>query len=506
MGSVCCGGLKGLYEPSPDRTTSQGLCVIALCGFKALYTLKCPEEVKQAVRNALGKEHLRGDGPSTKAKGLYKFKLDSWLWMSNGQKTVEVRRMVLRLIEELDAVRWEILEDVDMSRSGYLRMLVLRRSDSDIERPRHKDFLVGLHGGDSIRITCDDEPGRVHAITEAVRLGIESSWEIVKEGKYGGAHEFVLDGWPFGCMGTKVEDSVKVRRMLVAMCAQIEKATGYRMAKSLNLSAATSGKSSIIFRYHDDASKHGEVTYVGVSLNDKNVVRLISPPWDSLDETVEDTLRSAIVEAWPKGIQQERVYDGAYEWELAGLPWDAHGTDLVDSRILVGRMLKGMWSLGFELSPKIDCNGKLADMSLMVFRRPRQGNVPLPPNEPVLGVSLHDTDDIRITCTDETVVDNLEGFVRNAMTRPALSADPVKRFGRYGRSLQMKLDGRPFCTHTNAHNTLYCGTVLLALLDVLYRQGWILRTSLDVSRKQVGTDNSQSKLDAAAMYFTHTRI
>ncbi|EER13603.1 hypothetical protein Pmar_PMAR001281 [Perkinsus marinus ATCC 50983] len=505
MGCVCCSGLEGLYEPHPDKTTPQGLCVIALCGLGALYTLKCPEEVKQAVRNALGRKHLKSDGPSIKAKGLYKFKLGGWLWMANGVKTVEVRRVVLSFIEELEKVRWEIVESVDMSRSGYLQMLILRRSDDDFERGRRKNFLVGLHGSDDLRFICDDEPTRVHAITEAARLGIESSWKISRESEYGGAHQFVLNKRPFGTLGANGEDSVKIRRMLVAMCAQIEKATGYRLAKSLNLSAGQASKSSMVFRYYEDSRDCGEVTYVGLSLNDIDDVRLISPPWDSLDETIKDTLRKAIVEAWPKGIQKERMYGEAYEWKLSGRPWDAYGTDTVDSRILVGRMLKGMWSLGFELLPKIDCSGKLADMSLMVFRRPRQGNVPLPPNEPVLGVSLHDTDDIRITCTDETVVDNLEGFVRNAMMRPALSADPVKRFGRYGRSLQMKLNGCPFHTCTNSHNALYCGTVLLALVDLLYQQGWVLRTAPDVSRKYYADDKKQYKLDTATMYFTKAR-
>ncbi|KAF4737209.1 hypothetical protein FOZ62_023542 [Perkinsus olseni] len=507
MGCVCCSGLEGLYEPSPDTPTPQGLCALTLCGMGALYGLKCPEEVKQAVRNSLGRRHLKGDGPSDKAKGLHKFKLASKLWMANGKKTVEVRRVMMRMIEELQKVRWEVVEDVDMSRSGFLQMLILRRREGDdFGRSHRKDFVVGLHGSDDIRILCEDEATRVFNITEAARIGIESSWKIAREGDYGGAHEFVLKGRPFGSLGANGEDSVKIRRMLVAMCAQIEKGTGYRMAYSLALSAGKATKSSLIFRNSESSREYGEVTYVGLSLNDIDDVRLMCPPWAALDEGVKDTLRAAIREGWPRGIQREREYGGAHEWKLSGRPWDAHGTETVDSRILVGRMLKGMWALGFELMPKIDCSGKLADMSLMVFRRPKEGSVPLPPTEPVLGVSMHDTDDIRLTCTDEKILDAIEGPVRQALMSPALSADPIKRFGRYGRSLQMKLKGSPFHTCTNSHNALYCGSVLLSLVDVLYQLGWVMRTALDVSRKYYADDKNQYKLDTATMYFTHARI
>ncbi|KAF4726303.1 hypothetical protein FOZ62_001286 [Perkinsus olseni] len=507
MGCVCCSGLEGLYEPSPDTPTPQGLCALTFCGMGALYGLKCPEDVKQAVRNALGRRHLKGDGPSDKAKGLHKFKLSSKLWMANGKKTVEVRRVIMRMIEELRKVRWEVVEDVDMSRSGFLQVLILRRREGDdFEGPYRKDFVVGLHGSDDIRLLCEDEATRVFNIIEAARIGIESSWRIAREGDYGGAHEFVLKGRPFGSLGANGEDSVKIRRMLVAMCAQIEKGTGYRMVHSLALSAGKATKSSLIFRHYESSREYGEVTYVGLSLNDIDDVRLMWPPWAALDETVKDTLRAAVRDGWPRGIQREREYGGAHEWKLSGRPWDAHGTETVDSRILVGRMLKGMWALGFELMPKIDCSGKLADMSLMVFRRPKEGSVPLPPTEHVLGVSMHDTDDIRLTCTDEKILDAIEGPVREALMRPTMTADPIKRFGRYGRSLQMKLKGSPFHTCTDSHNALYCGSVLLSLVDVLYQLGWVMRTALDVSRKYYADDKNQYKLDTATMYFTHARI
>ncbi|KAF4682319.1 hypothetical protein FOZ60_010767 [Perkinsus olseni] len=195
---------------APQWDASVGLCALALCGMGALYGLKCPEEVEQAVRNSLGRRHLKGDGLSDKAKGLHKFKLASKLWMANGKKTVEVRRVLMRMIEELQKVRWEVVEDVDMSRSGFLQMLILRRREGDdFERPHRKDFVVGLHGSDDVRILCEDEATRVFNITEAARIGIESSWKIAREGDYGGAHEFVLKGRPFGSLGAIGEDSVK---------------------------------------------------------------------------------------------------------------------------------------------------------------------------------------------------------------------------------------------------------------------------------------------------------
>ncbi|KAF4673703.1 hypothetical protein FOL47_010184 [Perkinsus chesapeaki] len=432
MGVVCCGGLEGLSEPSPHTVTSQGLCAITLCGLGAMYGLKCPEEVLGAIREGLGRENLKGDGLSEKAPGLHKFNLSSRLWMSNGKKTVEVRRIIMRVVEELSKRGWEIVEEVDMSRAGLMQVWILRRSDAVGDynpRPNRKDFMVSMHSSDDVRVLCESDPLRTHSVIEAVRNAIEACWKVSKENEYGGVHQFVLKGSPFGAFGANGENSVKIRRMLLAICAQVEKQTGAKLYKSLSLSVGQGSKSSLIFRQVEDYGESGPVEYLGLSLNDTDDVRLISLPGEPLDETVKDSLRAAIVEGWPRGIQKEGEYGGAFEWKLLGRPWDAHGTETVDSRLLVGKMLKKMWALGFELMPKIDCSGKLADMSLMVFRRPREGGNRLPESEPVLGLSLHDADDIRLTCTEDSIIDSMEQVIRIKDTMGNSSPVGIKIFG-----------------------------------------------------------------------------
>ncbi|EEQ98847.1 hypothetical protein Pmar_PMAR007226 [Perkinsus marinus ATCC 50983] len=150
-----------------------------------------------------------------------------------------------------------------------------------------------------------DDGTRVNAVQDAIREGISRAWKISKESEYGGSYEFKLSGNPFCASG---ESTVAVREM-----------------------------ASLVFKTLSDNGSDPRSrrlgSYLGVSLNDGDDIRLVMAPGQEMDFVARDEIGRAIVEAWPRGIQRQGMYGGSYEWKLKGYPWLADGIDTVDARV-----------------------------------------------------------------------------------------------------------------------------------------------------------------------------
>ncbi|KAF4708488.1 hypothetical protein FOZ63_008078, partial [Perkinsus olseni] len=348
---------------------------------------------------------------------------------------------------------------------------VLRRIDGDEGSNRGRNLMVGFHDTDD----------------DAIRGGISRAWKISKESEYAGAYEFKLKGRPFLAGGV---DTVAARQMVLGMCEELERARGYLLSNTYTLSARQGSQSSLVFKIpsigQDEYGRGGRSsTYLGISLNSGDDIRLIPAPGEPLDFVARDEIGRGIAETWPRGVQKEGMYGESYEWKLRGYPWLADGTDTVDARLLVGRIIGIMQSLGFELMPKIDCSGKLADLSFMMFRRPPTALRTLPP-PPVLCLSLHTYDRVRLTCTDTRVVEEVSSRVRASLGPPHLPVDVVESSRWYGRALEFKISGWPFHGMMCSQTALAAGLVILTMIDALRELGWELKASLDVSGKCLG--------------------
>ncbi|KAF4673704.1 hypothetical protein FOL47_010185 [Perkinsus chesapeaki] len=482
--------LSSLDVGRPLQPTHQGLALVLLSDYHHIYTLKCPEEVIQAIRAALGPALILREGPSSKAKGLQKFTLRDYVWQAVGSGTMETRWCSMRILDAIRRVGWEVLEEANVSKKYFLRAWILRKVESAPRGPR-RSVMVSLHDYDDVRLLVEDEPLRVEAVQEAVRQGISRAWKLSGECLYGGTYEFKLSGFPFNADGS---ETVAVRKMLLGICEELE-GRGYLLKRSFILSGKDQSKSSLIFeaRDSDELRLGGRGTYLGISLNGYDRIRIMAPPGESVDFVARDEIGRAIGEMWPQGVQSEGEYGGSYEWKLRGYPWRADGTETIDARLVVGNIIGKMLGLGFELMPKIDCSSKLEDMSFMPFRRPpMEMPIRVLPAPPVLCLSFHREDRIRVSCTDGGLVEGVSLRMRASLGPPNLSMDAVQDCRWYGRSYEFKIHGWPFKSYVSSSTAKVAGCLVLSLVDALIELGWVLKGSLDVSGK-IRVENSQNQ-------------
>ncbi|KAF4673688.1 hypothetical protein FOL46_006669 [Perkinsus olseni] len=493
------GGVKGFHDPQPNTPTSQGFSALVLAHNSRIYAYKCPEEVLEAVRKAIDRGLIKRDRKCSKVDGLHEFELSSWIWAAHGKATVDVRRYAMKIVESLREAGWGIVDDIDMSRPFFVQTWILKRIDQMAARSPRRDILIGLHDKNDLRIVMEEQDAnRQYDIQEAVRQGIVNSWQITSETDYSGAYQFQLAGSPFSAGGDR---PVEARQILLGILTELERQAGYRLDRSLSLSMNHGAKSSLLFRVPPPGTPADRGSYVGMHLDDNDIIRIFPTPGEFLDSFVQQELSAVIGRSWLHGVRQEGGKDNAYEWRLNGSPWGVQGEDSVEVRIMMGKILQKMWSLGFELMPKIDYTGRLAETSFMVFRKSSGAMRVL--EEPIVCVSFYDIDEVRISSTDDSLIAELQPRIRMALCPPEFPVEAVQDLSMFGRSAQLKLVKSPFHTWTpGPKTTVYATAVLLTLVNVMAELGWQLRASLDLSRLCVATDSEWYRLDLSTLYFT----
>lgn len=86
-----------------------------------------------------------------------------------------------------------------------------------------------------------------------------------------------------------------------------------------------------------------------VTMNQSDRLRLIR-----FTDRETTLLRQSISANWPKGIQDERVYHGSYEFKLKGSPFFGQGSSAVPARRLMCGVLAGLYGSGWELAHVTD--------------------------------------------------------------------------------------------------------------------------------------------------------
>ncbi|EER13605.1 conserved hypothetical protein [Perkinsus marinus ATCC 50983] len=494
------GGVKGFHDPQPNTPTSQGFSALVLAHNSRIYAYKCPEEVLEAVRRAVDKSLIKKDKKCSKADGLHEFEFNKWIWAAHGQSTVDVRRYAVNIVESLREAGWGILDDIDMSRPFFVQVWVLHKIDQMSVRSPRRDILIGLHDKNDLRVVMSpqEEPNQQYTVQEAVRQGIVNSWQISSETDYSGAYQFQLAGSPFSAGENR---TVPARQTLLGVLTELERKAGYRHYRSLMLSMNLGCKSSLLLRIPPPDAPKDRGTYVGMHLDGGGIIRIFPSPGEFLDPFLQQELGLVIGQSWSRGIKLEEGRDNAYGWELNGHPWETQYEDMVEVNILMGKILQKMWSLGFELMPKVAFTGRLAETSFMIFRKP--SGAMRKAEEPVLCISFNNIDKVRICSPDDALVAELQPRIRMAFCPPEFPIEAVQDLGSYGRSAQFQLVKSPFHTWMpGPKTTMYATAVLLTVVNIMAELGWHLKTSLDLSSLCIFTDNSKYREELSSLYFT----
>lgn len=207
------------------------------------------------------------------------------------------------------------------------------------------------------RIRLIGVPGQ---LVNGLRQSILSGWgrPIQDERNYHGAHEFKLSGNPWHGAGA---DAVLARNLINSVLLFMAKA-GWNLVQAADISKKAGDKDTMFF---ESSEPDPDAQLFALSFNMGDRIRVIGA--NGMMPYVKKTVENY----WPRGIQNEREYNGSLELKLAGNPWWADGSDTVSARSLLNQILATLRSLGFKLYGSIDISlgHEGRDLESWFFRR-----------------------------------------------------------------------------------------------------------------------------------------
>ena len=224
-----------------------------------------------------------------------------------------------------------------------------------------------------------------------------------------------------------------------------------------------------------------------ISLNSTDRIRLIAAPPE-----VTQCVRNTIVSFWKKGIQKEQDYYGSWDFKLKGTPWWADGTEAVQSRLLITKIVEALLARGWIVQIGIDMTSKDQDKSVLMFQRSA-----VPP-APIFCLSLNETDKLRLINAPQNVIDMFRQVVESKWLFRIQQENP------YDQSWEIKLNGNPWNYGINGHDGAHGRVLLCFLLQAFAQLGWRHVLSADVSAKYVHQENGPDyPIDVHSWWFMY---
>eukprot|EP00092_Neocalanus_flemingeri_P024478 GFUD01026546.1.p1 GENE.GFUD01026546.1~~GFUD01026546.1.p1 ORF type:complete len:438 (+),score=109.53 GFUD01026546.1:178-1491(+) len=184
-----------------------------------------------------------------------------------------------------------------------------------------------------------------------------------------------------------------------------------------------------------------------------------------------DTVRNAIIEAWPLGIQNEKTMESCGETlteiKLNGNPWiDYAGAENINCRQMLLKILGQLGSINYKLLAGTNIKG--GTDSLFFIQDPGYSITPAS----LCMISLNKYDRLRlVNCTD------MAGQVRDTIT---------KHYGviqreedKYG-SWEFKLTGNPWCCSGDL--AIRSRQLISRISETMLVHGWALTSAIDITR------------------------
>ena len=207
---------------------------------------------------------------------------------------------------------------------------------------------------------------------------------------------------------------------------------------------------------------------------------------------VTQCVKETIVSVWQKGIQKEEDHFGAWDFKLKGTPWWADGTEAVQSRLLITKIIEALLARGWIVQISVDITRKDHDKSVLLFKRST-----VPP-APIFCLSLNETDKLRMINAPQNVVDSFRQVVQSKWLFG------IKREGPYDQSYEIKVNENPWSYGMTGHDGAHGRVLLMYLLRAFAQLGWRQILSADVSAKFVHQDKGPDyPLDVHSWWFKY---
>jgi hypothetical protein len=324
-------------------------------------------------------------------------------------------------------------------------------------------ICMSLNSSDIIRVFAPEE------VIDLVRNTIIQTWSygIQREKIISNGWEFKLNGNPWvGRM--MINDETYISAFMINALLQALYNHGWVFIGSIKSGQCQFDLNSLYFRFDSNLlqslnSETNSSRFFSLTLNQNDRIRLINAPNDLIA-----LVRTAINEAWPKGVQEELNVIAGYEFKLKGNPWWCDGEETVFCRCLVENILRLMRQYNWSLYATCKLSAQFELKSAFFFRFD-----PTLLNNRPLCISFNEYDKIR-------VIDGTQNHV-NAVWNAIQSSWPegIQEQSLYGLSHQFKLRWQPFGNHFS--NPLYPAVVVMFIISNLQTQGARFLCSATVS-------------------------
>ena len=329
-----------------ERRSKSVLCV-APGGMDKVVLARCPDEVKSAIKSAISqawREGIQGeDSERTLGILITKLKLNGNPWNSCADESVDSRKLLIAIIENLEKLNWKFhaianikggtdslffIHDPDQPRNGNLSMLSLNRTD----RLRLINFA--------------NDPRIVLAVAESLK---ETNGYEPDLKNYYGSTEFKVSGTPFYSSGY---ESIASREMIAGVL-QVLRQNGYEVLTGIDVSRKLHDKSSILFRKCNRIAER----HACISLNDVDKIRIINFPSEisrSLELVVQQHYLPGIQEIKEKGSRTS-----CCQLKLNGSPWSSYNKSYsIHGKSMLLMLLREASRLNWDLVASVDVSAK----------------------------------------------------------------------------------------------------------------------------------------------------
>merc|ERR1712136_15483 len=214
----------------------------------------------------------------------------------------------------------------------------------------------------------------------------------------------------------------------------------------------------------------GAESFATLSLNSNDQLRIISSHQTRDFESLVTTLKSVISKHWHHGLSREWRKNNHHTFKMKGNPWWSDGTESVESRWLICKILEALMALGWRIHTATDISRKLQDKTTFILKNMHQS---ISVNVPCL--SFNESNKVRAINMPHDGLAEIQAVLQGTN-----SPWVVTRIQAYGRSKEWKFQ------HPLWDFSPYYGKALaLHLLDSMQRSGYSMLTSADISSKYV---------------------
>lgn len=280
----------------------------------------------------------------------FKLKGNPWSgWSSDNDESYYSAALVNGILEYLYRVGWVFTAAIDSGRSQTsINALYFKYNPEETQKDENRDcnFLaLSLNKTDRIRLI-----NALPDLIEAFQLAMPQIWPkgIQKEFNVNKAYEFKLKGNPWWSdKGEAIES-----RRLVGDLLSFLSSNNWFLYAVCDISRSLDSKSTFFFRQPIARIEKPFHSFC-ISLNESDKIRVIGR-----NPNMVNVVRSCIMKAWPRGIQDQCDYYGSFQFKLKGNPFTSNGEESIYACVLMMHILDAIQAQGLTFVVSADVSGK----------------------------------------------------------------------------------------------------------------------------------------------------